>query len=373
MSVEPDWLKRAVVQAASLHPYVPGKPVEQLLRERGIGEAVKLASNENPYGPSPAACEAMARALGEVHRYPDGDAAELKAALAERHGVSVHHILPGNGSNEVLELVIRAYAGPGDRVVSSARGFIVYALAAQAAGAQPHAVPERDGLSHDLDAMAEAVDDRTKVVCIANPNNPTGTVHGPGALQRFLDTLPRDVVVILDEAYHEFVADLLGDSWRRLSHPGLVVTRTFSKAYGLAGCRIGYAVADPGLLEIVNRFREPFNVNLLAQRAALAALNDAQWVIENVEAIKRQRARLESFLEELGVLGVRSHANFVLLHHPQAGEIGQALESLGIIPRPLGPYGMSDYLRITVGRPEENERLMDALASIVKGMGRHRA
>ncbi|RMG90593.1 MAG: histidinol-phosphate transaminase [Zetaproteobacteria bacterium] len=371
MSVEPDWLKRAVDQAAALHPYVPGKPLEQLLRERGIAEAVKLASNENPFGPSPAACEAMARALGEVHRYPDGNATELKTALAVRHGVSADHILPGNGSNEVLELVIRTFAGPGDRVVSSKRGFIVYALAAQAAGAQSHTVPEPDGLTHDLDAMAEAVDERTKVVCIANPNNPTGTVHDAATVQRFLDALPRDVVVILDEAYHEFVSDLLGDSWQRLSHPGLVITRTFSKAYGLAGCRIGYAVSSPGLLEIVNRFREPFNVNVLAQQAALAALNDEEWMIKGVEAVKQQRTRLESFLDELGMLGGRSHGNFVLLRHPKAAEIAQELEALGMIPRPLGPYGMADYLRITVGRPEENDRLMDALASIAQNLEIH--
>jgi len=363
-----DWLEQAVPQAGGLYPYVPGKPVEQLLREKGLSEAVKLASNENPYGPSPKAIAAMQKAAAEVHRYPDGNATTLKAALAARHQVEMDQILPGNGSNEVLEILIRSFAGPGNNVVFSQRGFIVYALAAQAAGATPVSVPEADGLSHDLDAMAGAVDEQTRVVCMANPNNPTGTLHTPEALQAFLDQLPRNILVIIDEAYYEYVADVLGDSWKSLMHPGLVISRTFSKAYGLAGCRIGYAIADADIVAVANRFREPFNVSLLAQEAAIAALADQDWMMEKVECCKAERARLEACFEDMGVLGGASFGNFVLLRHNDAGTILHNLEDQGIIPRPLAPYGMPDFLRISVGTETENSHLLSVLSGIVSDL-----
>ncbi len=365
MIASPDWAGRAVAQTSGLNPYVPGKPVEMLLAEKGLKEAVKLASNENPYGPPPNAVKAMKKAVTEVHRYPDGDCSELKQALAAKHGCSTEQILLGNGSNEVLELLIRTFAGHGDEVVYSQRGFIVYTLATQASGATGVAVPEADGLSHDLDAMGEAVNERTKVVCIANPNNPTGTLHGTGALQQFLDRLPRDVVVIMDEAYHEYVADELGDSAARLNHPGLVISRTFSKAYGLAGCRIGYAIADSEIAALANRFREPFNINLLAQRAALAALDDRAWVMARVADCRQERDRLELIFDAWGILGGRSFGNFVLLKHARASRILQMLEDQGMIPRPLGPYGMPDYLRISVGSEQENEQFLKALEPIL--------
>ncbi len=360
-----DWMARAVSQAAGLYPYIPGKPIEQLLREKGLASAVKLASNENPYGPSPKAIEAIRQAAAGVHLYPDGDCTALKSALAAHHGVETGRILLGNGSNEVLSMVIRAFAGPGDEVIYSRRGFIVYALATQAVGATGVAVAEADGLTHDLDAMVAAVTARTKVVCLANPNNPTGTLHGNDAIQDFLDRLPRDVVVILDEAYYEFVAGELGDSVARLAHPGLVVSRTFSKAYGLAGLRIGYAVADAGLVAVVNRFREPFNVNLPAQAAVTAALADREWVMDKVAAVNAERRRLEAFLAARGLLGGVSHGNFVLLRHAEAKRIWAALEDHGVITRPLAPYGMPDFLRISVGTPAENDRFCTALADVL--------
>jgi len=363
-----DWLLRAVPQASGLYPYVPGKPVAQLLREKGLTEAIKLASNENPYGPSPKAIAAMKKAAAEVHRYPDGNATALKAALAARHQVETDQILPGNGSNEVLEILIRSFAGSGDKVVFSQRGFIVYALVAQAAGAMPVPVPEADGLSHDLDAMAAAVNEQTRIVCLANPNNPTGSMHGPAAIQTFLDALPRDVVVIIDEAYYEYVADELGDSWHTLRHPGLVISRTFSKAYGLAGCRIGYAIADAGIVSVANRFREPFNVSLLALEAATAALEDQEWVMEKVACCKAERTLLETGLDALGVKGGTSYGNFVLLQHPQAAQVLHKLEDQGIIPRPLAPYGMPDFLRISVGTEAENRRLLSALSGIIPSL-----
>jgi len=360
-----DWMARAVVQTAGLHPYIPGKPVETLLREKGLSRAIKLASNENPYGPSPKAIAAMQDVASEVHRYPDGDATVLKEALAAVHGVATDQILIGNGSNEVLELLIRTFAGNGDEVIYSQRGFIVYALAAQAAGATGMAVPESDGLSHDLDGMAAAVTARTKIVCIANPNNPTGTLLETASIQAFLDSLPRNLVVIIDEAYYEFVADQMGDSVHDLSHPGLVISRTFSKAYGLAGCRVGYAVADRAIVGLANRFREPFNINLLAQAAAVAALDDGDWVMARVAETVAERQKLETALHELGMFGGHSHGNFVLLCHNSSNEILQQLENHGIIPRPLAPYGMADYLRISVGLPEENAEFLSVLKNIV--------
>jgi len=358
---EIDWAKRAVAQTAGLHPYVPGKPIEKLLAEKGLKEAVKLASNENPYGPSPTAIKAIKKAAAEVHRYPDGDSGELKSALARSHGFGTENIMVGNGSSEVLKMVIQTFAGPGDEVVYSQHAFIMYPLYALMVGARGVAVPEADGLSHDLEAMAAAVTERTKVICIANPNNPTGSMHGAGALQQFLDRLPRDVVVIVDEAYYEFVADELGDTMHTLSHPGLVISRTFSKAYGLAGLRIGYAVADSAIVSLVNRFREPFNVSLVAQKAAVASLEDRAWVMARVADCRQERDRLELTLAEWGVLGGRSFGNFVLLKHTHASRVLQMLEEQGIIPRPLGPYGMQDYLRISVGSEQENEQLLKAL------------
>ena len=363
-----DWAARAVPQSAALHPYVPGKPVEVLLREKGLERAIKLASNENPYGPSPKAITAMENMASEVHRYPDGDATELKDALAEFHDVSSDRILIGNGSNEVLELLIRTFAGAGDEVIFSQRGFIVYALATQAAGAAGISIPESDGLTHDLDAMPLAVSGKTKIICIANPNNPTGTLLSNDAIQKFLDGLPRDLIIIIDEAYYEFVADELGDSMTVLSHPGLVISRTFSKAYGLAGCRVGYAIADAAIVALVNRFREPFNVNLLAQSAAVAALSDISWVREKVAECKLERERMESRFAQWNVLGGHSYGNFVLLRHKSSQEILRLLEDRGIIPRPLAAYGMPDFLRISVGTAEENDELLQTLAEIMEGL-----
>lgn len=361
-----NWSERAVAQTAMMHPYVPGKPIEALLAEAGITEAIKLASNENPYGPPPGAVEAIRQHAAGVSRYPDGDARVLKASLAERHGVSPAHVLVGNGSSEILELVIKTFAGPGDEVVFSSRAFIMYPLYARAAGAVEVSVPEADGLAHDLDAMAAAVTERTKVVCIANPNNPTGTVHSYADIQRLLDRIPGNVVVLLDEAYYEFM-----DASKRhggLSHPGLVVCRTFSKAFGLAGCRIGYGIANPAIFSLVNRFRPPFNTSVLAQAAALAALKDEVWVADRVAETLAERDGLESWLADAGLLAGRSAANFVLIRHAQSERLMQGLERQGVIPRPLQPYGMADYLRITVGTPAENARFREVLSGLLEAV-----
>ncbi|MDQ6995383.1 MAG: histidinol-phosphate transaminase [Mariprofundaceae bacterium] len=360
-----DWMTQAVPQAQGLYPYVPGKPIEQLLREKGLDEASKLASNENAYGPSPKAMLAMHAAIDECHRYPDGDSHTLKTALAKKHAVHTNQILLGNGSNEVLELVIRCFAGVGDEVIYSQHGFIVYALAAQAAGATRVPVQDTSELEHDLDAMLSAITKRTKIICIANPNNPTGTLLSNDALQTFFDALPQHIIVILDEAYDEFVSDIKTDSLTTLQYDGLLVSRTFSKAYGLAGCRIGYAVGNADLLEAVNRFREPFNVNSLAQVAALAALDDVDWVMDKVTRIKQARTFLEQQLAKRGLLSIKSFANFILLHHPEALALHQELENIGIITRPLAGYGLPDYLRVSVGNDEENTAFLDALDNVL--------
>ncbi len=369
-----DWLKQAVAQSEKLHPYVPGKPIAQMLRELGLSEAdiakqlastVKLASNENPYGMPPKALTAIVDAANEAHRYPDGDCFELKQALAKKHGIKPEQLLIGNGSNEVLELIIRSFAGAGDEVIYSQRGFIVYALATTAAGAKGVAVPEHDGLTHDLDAMLDAVNKNTKVICIANPNNPTGTLLSTQALQAFLDQLPGHIVVILDEAYVEYVEDILEDSIQALQHDGLIVCRTFSKAYGLAGLRVGYAVANKDVLAVVNRFREPFNVNSIAQAAALAALDDEAWVMDKVAQCKAERARLERALSDINCLAAPSFGNFVLFQHENSAEIVKKLEQEGVIVRPLAPYGMPDVLRVSVGTVAENDAFLMALSKVL--------
>lgn len=365
-----DWMGKTVSQASGLHAYVPGKPIAQMLREQGFAESdiekqvantVKLASNENPNGPPPKAMLAMQQAVSEVHRYPDGDCFALKQALAKFHGISHKQLLIGNGSNEVLELIIRTFAGCGDEVIYSQRAFIVYALVTTAAGATGIAVPESDGLGHDLQAMAKAVNAKTKVICIANPNNPTGSLLSTAALQAFLDDLPRDVVVILDEAYYEYVRFDVADSVLALQHPGLVISRTFSKAYGLAGCRVGYGVANENLLAAVNRFREPFNVNIFAQVAAIAALEDIDWVMAKVDTCVAERERLEEALRQRDCLAAKSFANFVLLQRKQSLELVQAMEKRGVILRPLAAYGMADMIRVSVGSVVENDTFIAAL------------
>lgn len=369
-----DWIKQAVPQSKQLHPYTPGKPVAHMLRELGLNESqtqqrltstVKLASNENAYGVPPKAVVAIQKAALEVHRYPDGDCFELKQVLAQYHGIEKEQLLIGNGSNEVLELVIRCFAGVGDEVIYSQRGFIVYALATTASGAKGIAVPEHDGFGHDLEAMLQAVNACSKVICIANPNNPTGSLLKTDELQAFLDKLPRRLVVLLDEAYYEYVADEVADSVHALNHPGLIVSRTFSKAYGLAGCRIGYAVAAEPLLAVVNRFREPFNVNMLAQYAAIAALADKDWVLDKVKSCKKERARLEAALEGLDCLAAKSYGNFVLLKHARSLELVKMLEEKGVIVRPLAPYGMPDILRVSVGTEMENNTFLSALKAVL--------
>ncbi len=353
----------------SIAPYQPGKPISELAREMGLEESgiVKLASNENPRGIGPRTRAAIEGAIGEVARYPDGNGYALKQALSARHSVDAASIVLGNGSNDVLELAALAFLGPGRAAVMSQHAFAVYPLATQARGARSIVVPARD-FGHDLEAMAKAIDEETYVIWIANPNNPTGTLVAPGELEAFLRRVPERVLVILDEAYNEYLTpDLRAESVKWLKrHPNLVVTRTFSKAYGLAGLRVGYGLAHASVADVMNRVRQPFNVNSLGLAAAAAALDDMEFVArsyaENLLGLKQ----LEEGAQALGLDFIPSHGNFVTLRVGKAAEIFKRLLRRGVIVRPVASYGLPEHLRVTVGTEQENERFLAALAASVK-------
>jgi histidinol-phosphate aminotransferase len=353
----------------SIAPYQPGKPISELAREMGLEESgiVKLASNENPRGIGPRTRAAIEGAIGEVARYPDGNGYALKQALSARHSVDAASIVLGNGSNDVLELAALAFLGPGRAAVMSQHAFAVYPLATQARGARSIVVPARD-FGHDLEAMAKAIDEETYVIWIANPNNPTGTLVAPGDLEAFLRRVPERVLVILDEAYNEYLTpDLRAESVKWLKrHPNLVVTRTFSKAYGLAGLRVGYGLAHASVADVMNRVRQPFNVNSIGLAAAAAALDDMEFVArsyaENLQGLKQ----LEAGAQALGLDFIPSHGNFVTLRVGKAAEIFKRLLRRGVIVRPVASYGLPEHLRVTVGTEQENERFLAALAASVK-------
>jgi histidinol-phosphate aminotransferase len=369
------FLDLAVTGIQGLHPYQPGKPVAELEREYGISDIVKLASNENPLGPGDAVKAAIAAALPELARYPDANGFELKAALAARHGVSPQCITLGNGSNDVLVLLAESFLAPGLEAVYSRFAFAVYALAVQATGAEhrvaealPATHPEQP-LGHDLDAMAALIGPRTRMVFIANPNNPTGTWLDAVSLQRFLGGLPAHVIAVVDEAYFEYV-DRPGypDTSQWLErYPNLVVTRTFSKAYGLAGLRIGYGLSDPGLAGVLNRLRQPFNTSLVAQAAALAALDDQPHLARSVALNREELARVAAACRDLGLGVIPSAGNFVLVDMgAPAAPLFEALLRRGVIVRPVGNYGLPRHLRISIGTEPENDRLIAALAAVLQ-------
>ena len=354
----------------AIAPYQPGKPISEVARELGLDEKniIKLASNENPRGVSPKAKKAIERELADLARYPDGNAFDLKAALARRYGVSPEQLVVGNGSNDLLELVAAAFLGPGRAAVYSQHAFAVYPLATQARGAQSIVVPART-FGHDLPAMLKAITPQTRVVFIANPNNPTGTFVPGRELEMFVQSAPADVAVVIDEAYTEYLPpEKRYDSLAWLEkYPNLIVTRTFSKVYGLAGLRVGFGVMAPEVADLLNRVRQPFNVNSLALAAATAALEDDEFVAKSAAMNRDGMARLDAEFKRLGIAYIPSMANFVTFRippadrKPQAGAIFEKLLRQGVIVRPLGGYEMPDHLRVTVGLPEENERFLQAL------------
>jgi histidinol-phosphate aminotransferase len=359
----PEWIR-------SLAPYPPGKPIEELEREYGIFDSIKLASNENPLGPSPKAVAAIAAALGNLHRYPDGNCYYLRRALAKKLGVLPDALIFGNGSNEIIELAVRTFLRPGDEAVMADQAFVIYRLVVQAQGATSKLVPLRN-FTHDLEAIAEAITPATRMVFLANPNNPTGTIFPRRAWEEFLSLVPPHVVVVMDEAYFEFVEDPeYPDSLNAHAQNRLLLTlRTFSKIYGLAGLRIGFGCADPALIEVMNRVRAPFNVSSLAQVAVLAALDDDA----HVERTRRcNREGMQYFNEQLGRLGIEhvpSWANFILVRVGNGVRVYEALLREGVIVRPMGVYGFPEHVRISVGTMAENERCIAALDHVLRGGG----
>jgi histidinol-phosphate aminotransferase len=346
----------------AISPYQPGKPTSALAREMGLAESsiVKLASNENPRGMSPKARTAVEAALAGVERYPDQF--DLVAALAERHGVGQDQVVLGNGSNDVLDMAARVFLAPGRSNVFSQYAFAVYPLATMSAGGECVVVPAKN-YGHDLDAVLLAIRPDTRLICIANPNNPTGTFLAYAELRAFMGAVPADVAVVLDEAYNEYLppADRIDTVGWVGEFPNLIVTRTFSKIYGLAGLRVGYAVAAPAVADLMNRVRQPFNVNNLALVAAVAALDDHVFVAESFALNRRGMEQLVAGFKHLGLDHIPSHGNFVTFAVPDGAAINEKLLKQGVIVRPIAGYGMPNHLRVTIGLETENARFLEAL------------
>jgi len=363
------FLKLAVPGVRALRPYQPGKPLDELEREYGIRDAVKLASNENPLGPSPQALAALQAEVPEIARYPDGNGFVLKQALAAWLAIATGQITLGNGSNDVLDMIARVFLGPGCEAVFSQHAFAVYPIVVQAVGAKGRVAIAHDGTrgpvaGHDLGAMHALVGPATRVVFIANPNNPTGTWLTDNELHEFITSLPSHVMVVVDEAYFEYVVqEHYTDSIPWLEEfPNLIITRTFSKAYGLAGLRVGYSVSHPEVAGLLNRVRQPFNVNSIAQAAAVAAVDDEAHLHKSVQGNLEGLQQLAAGFERLGLDYIESVGNFIAVDTGQRAEaVYQRLLQTGVIVRPIAGYGLPDHLRVSVGLPEENVRLLAAL------------
>ena len=353
---------------AGLQPYKPGKPIEEVARELGIDDVIKLASNENPRGPGPLVRERIAGAFDELSRYPDGSGYRLKLALAREHDIEPNRITLGNGSNDVLELAAKMALEPNLEGIMSQHGFVVYYLAVTGCGGRLVTVPAR-AYGADTDGIVDALGDRTRIVFLANPNNPTGTWLGEGELTGLLDRVPERVWVVLDEAYLEYVEAPGYPDGRALldRYPNLIVTRTFSKIYGLASLRVGYALSSPLAADLMNRARQPFNVNSLALAAAVAALEDREFVRTSRDLNRTGMAQLTAGLDALGLARIPSAGNFVTVdlgRDPQP--VFQAMLARGVIVRPVAEYGLPTHVRVTVGLPEENSRFLKVLAEAIR-------
>ena len=352
----------------NIEPYEPGKPIEELERELGIHDSVKLASNENPLGPSPLALQALSDAIPKLHRYPDGAGYKLLRRLAAHLNVPAGQIVLGNGSDEIMAMLGRVLLQAGDEVIIPAPSFLMYAIVTRSAGAVPVSVPLKN-LAIDLEAVLEKVGPRTRMIFICNPNNPTGSMVTRGDLEAFLRDLPKDVLVVVDEAYIDFVRDRqCADGLRHLDNtPPVAVLRTFSKAYGLAGLRIGYGVMPAYLAELLNRVRMPFNVNTLAQVAATAALDDTRFLTQTIEMIHKGLDELYAGLEQRNLSYFTTQTNFFLIDVARpADAVFQAMLQQGVIVRAMTAYGYPQYIRVNVGLPEENQRLLSALDTVLQ-------
>ena len=353
----------------SIAPYQPGKPISDLARDKGLepSQIVKLASNENPLGVSPNAHMAMMDALDEIARYPDGNSVSLRDAVCEKFNVTPSQLVFGNGSNDILELSARAFLAPGDEAVYSQHAFAVYSLVTQAVGATGVVVPAKE-FGHDLDAMLLAITPKTRMVFVANPNNPTGTLIDKAELKKFLSLVPKHTLIILDEAYDEYLTDeLKAESIGWLAEfDNLVISRTFSKAYGLAGLRVGFGLTSRAIADLMNRVRQPFNVNSIAQAAAVASLGDDEFV-ERTRALNQAgMVQITQGLEKLGLTFIPSFANFVSFKVADARGVYERLLNQGVIVRPIANYEMPDYLRVSIGLFSENARFLEALAEAIK-------
>ena len=351
----------------NLVPYPPGKPIEELERELGITGSIKLASNENPLGPSPLATQAITDRLGALHRYPDGSGFYLKSKLSKKYSIPPDQIILGNGSNELIELVIRTFLSTGEHVIQAFPTFLVYEKIVKGAGAQMISVP-LSNFKIDLDEVSKAITSKTKMVFINNPNNPTGSALSEEQTACFLEDIPEDIVVILDEAYIEFVSDPAVANGLKLleKRPLLVVLRTFSKLYGLAGLRIGYGFGSREVIDYMNRVRQPFNANTLAQAAANAALDDMAFVSQTLKLVREGLDYLYNGIQEMGLKYIPTQTNFFLIKVPLGGQkTYEYMLREGVIVRSMDSYGLPEYIRINVGLPEENERFIKTLKKIV--------
>lgn len=353
----------------AIAPYQGGKPISELAREMGLNEAdiVKLASNENPLGMSPKAMMAVEGAIEDIARYPDGNAFALREAVSRKYGVAASQIVFGNGSNDILELAARAFLQPGDEAIYSQHAFAVYPLVTQAVGAKGVVVPAKE-YAHDLDGFLKAITPKTKLVFIANPNNPTGTLIKKDVLKAFLDAAPGHVLILLDEAYNEYLNET--DKSEAISwlaqYLNLIISRTFSKAYGLAGLRVGFGLMQAEIADIMNRVRQPFNVNSIAQAAAVASLADDDFVARSYAANQAGMAQLTQGLRKLGLEYVPSYGNFVSFKVKNAAQVNHELLKNGVIVRPVANYEMPDYLRVSVGLFSENAKFLQALEKILE-------
>lgn len=365
-----DYIALASSGVRSLQPYTPGKPAEELERELGLTSIVKLASNENPLGPSQKALEAAQAELADLARYPDGNGFKLKQALAQKLGVAQAGITLGNGSNDILDLIARAYAGPGREVIYSQYAFAVYAISTQAVNATA-VVTEARNWGHDLEAMAAAITDNTSIIFIANPNNPTGTWLTQAQISEFMAKVPEHVIVVLDEAYGEYIDQPeFPDSIAMLAdYPNLIITRTFSKAYGLAGLRIGYSISGMDIADVLNRVRHPFNANSMALAAATAVLTDYEYLAQSKKVNDLGLKHLTAGLDKLGLGYIESVGNFICVDTGRdAMPVYQALLEQGVIVRPVANYGMSQHLRVSVGLEQENERFLQAMQTVMANL-----
>ncbi|MCK9605023.1 MAG: histidinol-phosphate transaminase [Methylomonas sp.] len=364
------FLELALAGVQQLVPYVPGKPVEELQRELGLNEVIKLASNENPLGTGSKVTAAIQASLPELTRYPDGSGFSLKTALSQKWGIAPEQITLGNGSSEILELVMRTFVSPDHEVIFAQHAFALYPILTQAVGARARVVPAKD-FGHDLPAMLAAVNDKTRVVFIANPNNPTGTLLARQDVENFITALPAHVLCVLDEAYYEFVDPAVRAEslhWPR-RYANLIVTRTFSKAYGLAGLRIGYGISSVDVADLLNRVRQPFNSNMLALVAAEAALSDTEYLAETLLVNTIGMAQLTDAFQGMGLDWIPSSGNFVSVDLKQdALSIYDALLSKGVIVRPIANYEMPRHLRVSIGTERENQLFIAALREVLSGV-----